>query len=211
MKTYGSKFDIKTKHGPLVFRQALALREKFPNSQLHLCVGANYNQANKLVKNELSDFDIKLIENHLWKDTSEIESLRQAMNTIIRPNNLLIVSGDLLFDLDALNIVSKNKSQVSFYEDEDPNEMGLNFNPNTDNKLNGLSFNFTNKWTNLIFLVGDELELAQRFLVPKNRTLELWQLLEYILKYRGSIFCRENHGFIVRATSPDNLNRIANL
>jgi CTP:phosphocholine cytidylyltransferase-like protein len=151
--------------------------------------------------------DVKIIENQGWKETSEIEALRLALNILPNLSNILIVMGDLYFQKDSLGFLEFGKSSIN-YQVEDNQDIGLNFDIGKDNRLNGLGFDLKAKWSGLCYMTGKELEILKKFCSPKNCRMEVWEFFKYAIKNFGNIKCCPDNGKCVRINTRDKMREI---
>lgn len=208
MGIYGAKFDYETKTEKLFDRQCRIIKKVFPKSEIVLGVGKDYHKANRLLKERWFDQGVRMVENQLWQETSETETLRLAMNVCPTASRILLISGDVLFEPDSVNFLEASESSLTYYKDKNEDEIGLNFDLNKHHKLNGTGFDFTAKWSNMLYVTGYELEILRKFCVPKNSKLELWEFLRYAIKNSCNIKCKESPGNIIRAYSSAKLEEI---
>jgi CTP:phosphocholine cytidylyltransferase-like protein len=209
MGIYGAKFEYKTKTGSLFDHQYKTVREAFPRAEIVLGTGKNSYKANKNLKNTWGKDGVKMVENSGWAETSEIEILRLALNVLPDASRILIISGDVFFDVKALNFLSSTESITTYYKDKHADEIGLNFNEHKNDKLMGISCEFEHKWSNLLYLTGKELDLLRQFCSPKNCKMEYWELLQYILNNSGQILCKPTPGKIIRAYSSEKIGEMS--
>jgi hypothetical protein len=209
MGIYGAKFDHDVGDEKLFDRQCRIIKKALPKSEIVLGVGKDYHKANRNLKESWFDQGVKMVENQLWQDTSETETLRLAMNVLPRASRILFISGDVCFDKESLNFLEASQSMLSYYMDDNEDEIGINFDVSQHHKLSGTGFDFRAKWSNMLYLTGYELEILRKFCVPKNSKLELWEFLRYAIKNSGNILCKESPGNITRAYSALKLEEVA--
>jgi hypothetical protein len=209
MGIYGAKFSYQAHNEQLFDHQCRMIKHTFPRSEIVLGVGKDYHKANRNLKERWAGEGVKMVENQLWKDTSETETLRLAMNVLPKASRILFISGDVYFDHTALNFLSSSESTLSYYMDKNEDEIGVNFDINKNNKLSGTGYGFNAKWSNMLYVTGYELDILRRFCLPKNSKLELWEFLQYAMKNSGNIICKPSPGRVIRAYDPMKLEEIA--
>ena len=208
MGIYGAKFDHNTKSEKLFDYQCRVIKKTFPKSEIILGVGKDYHKANRNLREAWLKDGVRMVENQLWQETSETETLRLALNICPSASRVLVVSGDVWFDPKALNFLDSTMSSTTYYSDKNEDEIGLNFDLENKFALNGVGFDFTKKWSNLLYVTGHELEVLRNFCIPKNSKLELWEFLKHSIKKSSHILCKESPGHIIRAYSAAKLEEI---
>jgi hypothetical protein len=208
MGTYGAKFDHETKTEKLFDLQCRLIKEVFPKSEIILGVGKDYHKANRNLREKWFDSGIRMVENQLWQETSETETLRLAMNVCPTASRVLFVSGDVYFDKSALSFLDASQSSTTYYMDQNEDEIGLNFDLDKKFKLNGVGFDFRAKWSNILYVTGHELNTLRKFCTPKNSKLEPWEFLKYSVKNSCNILCKKSPGKIIRAYNAAKLEEI---
>jgi hypothetical protein len=208
MGIYGAKFGHEIKDDELFDLQCKTIKQAFPKAEIVLGVGKDYHKANRSLKNKWAAQGVKMVENQLWQDTSETETLRLAMNVLPAASRMLVISGDVFFDKGALNFLSASQSTLSYYMDKNEDEIGLNFDISKSHKLSGTGYSLAAKWSNMMYVTGKELDTLRKFCLPKNSKLELWEFLQYAMKNSCEIICKQSPGKVIRAYNASKLEEI---
>lgn len=170
MKTYGPKQLLPTKFGcTLIEHQINVISSLYKNSELIVVLGY---EADKIIKRRPK---ARIIENQLFETTADAEQLRLAMNSTNK-RNLLIISGDLFFNEDALHFNRKKTCVLSSEKTRNKNEIGASVN---GENLLFLSYEIRDiKWDNIIFI--HERNYSHLYNITHNRENSVLYLSEII-------------------------------
>lgn len=199
MGVFGPKFSHPIGDINLFEYQRKVLSDSFPSCEIVLGIGKGHHKAHSLFKSEWSDLGVRLIENQLWEKTSEVETLRLALNILPNLERVLFISGDVLFDKPTIDFISPYRSSTLYYMEDNEDEIGINFDKSKDNKLSGVGYCLNAKWGHITYLAGKELDILKKFCLPKNGKLEMWEFLNYMIKNGGNVACDPAKGYIKRA------------
>lgn len=207
MGAYGPKFQHKIGSELLFEHQLRVIKSKFPKSDVILGIGNGNTVAERKLREEWEKDGVKLIENPMWKDTSEMETLRLTLNILPNLSSILVVMGDLYFDINSLNFLEFGRSSI-IYNVEESGEIGLSFDPDKDNKLSGIGFDLNAKWSGIAYFTGRELELLRKFCGPRNSRMEMWEFFKYVIKYFGNVKCHPCCGLAKRLNTSQKLGEV---
>lgn len=191
MKSYGPKCLIETKTGTILSDQIKIINRIFHNPDIVILAGF---EADKIVKK--SPKGVRIVENQLYKETNSVEGLRLCFNNIDN-NSVLILSGDLIFNEHALNSISSEGSCVVIDSKNrlSDDEIGVS---TSKNRVLNFAYGLDSKWCGIVFLQGEELEMAKKFCVRDKSKMCSFEVLNYII----------NNGGKIRHIEPQNLDLI---
>lgn len=192
MKNYPCKYMFDTRHGYLGDYHMAIIRDVLPLSDIVCCVGHDMNKIK---------IETKRIENHNWESTSDIESVRLALNVLPGIDRCLIVSGDTYFSGEDL-IFKFGESCCLTYEDDYDEEIGLNI---QNNQIVTTSFEFKNKFSGIMYLDGAEFKAMKNYASVRNGKSELWEFFSQIERYRMRIAARPAIDGFVKITESEEL------
>ena len=140
---------------------------------------------------------MRIIENQLYESTNIVESIRLAMNNSVY-DHVLIVYGDLIFNIDTIKEVTSNGSCIvvdskNRFKDE---EAGVTI---VDGMATNFSYGLETKWAHIIYLEGEELNIFQSLCLDRRRNkMYPFELFNIILNRGGSIKAIEPKNMIIR-------------
>lgn len=183
MRISGAKslIDIDNNENILT-RQIRILKRRFPDAEYILVVGF---EADKVIKKTPND--IIKIENERYEETNVVRSINMGLNAATK-DNVLIVYGDLVFDNNIFNSFVPSSSQVfvtSVECDGNYEEVGCTY--STKNmKLENMYWGIPNKWCQIAFLQGYELDTFQKLASNRdNEKLFGFEIINQIINRGG--------------------------
>lgn len=183
MKLGGAKslIDI-NQYENIINRQLRILKKRFTNAEYVLVVGF---EADKVIKNTPNE--IIKVENERYETTNVVRSINIGLNACTK-NNVLIVYGDLIFDENILDSFVPSSSQVfvtSFSCEANNEEVGCTYS-NKNMRLENIYWDLPNKWSQIIYLQGYELELFKKLASNRdNEKLYGFELINFIIDRGG--------------------------
>lgn len=105
---------------------------------------------------------LRVVENQLYENTNNSESLRLAVNNTSK-KNILFLHGDLYFNSSTLKDLSFKKSFIVIDNKGmmHPKEIGVTIH---NNKATNLSYGLSTKWCQIAFMTGKELKILKNVL-----------------------------------------------
>ena len=189
MKSYGPKCLFPTSKNRTILERTLTnVKKVFPYSEIIVIVGF---EADKIIKT-LPSY-VRVVENQLYEQTNIVESLRLALNNCIH-DNVLIIHGDLIFNIYTLNdITSEGSCAIVDTQDRfGNNEIGVNI---FDNKITNFSYGLSSKWAQIIYLTGNELDSFKNLCSQRDKNkMYMFEILNMVIDQKGSIQAREPKG-----------------
>jgi bifunctional N-acetylglucosamine-1-phosphate-uridyltransferase/glucosamine-1-phosphate-acetyltransferase GlmU-like protein len=170
MKTYGPKQLLPTKFGlTFIEHQLSIIKALYKNSEIIVVLGY---EIDRILKKKPQ---ARIIENQLFETTADAEQLRLAMNSTNK-KNLLIISGDVFFNDEALSFNRKKTCILCSEEEKSKNEIGVS----TDSdKVLYLSYDIKDlKWNNIIFV--HERNYSSLYSITHNRENSVMYMPEII-------------------------------
>lgn len=202
IKNLGSRSLLQIRGTTLLDHQLNRLSVIFPDSTITVVIGY---ESNKIIKQYHSR--VRLIENTKHEETGAAASLRLAANSIVG-NNLLIIHGDLWFDDSAFGGIELTKSFAVVSDGFRKEEVGLII---SEDRISNFSYGLKDKWGQIAFLTGKELDLARSWLNSHDCSNKfVFECLNYIVSNKGKISPHHNQGKIIEIDNPkEDINAIA--
>lgn len=157
-----------------------SIKTVFPKADVILVTG--FQSQNIVNKN----YQIRLINNPFYEDTSDVEQIRLALNATLS-NKVLIIGGDIAFDAPAIMKIADYNSSILFDEinQVDDESVGVIHN---NNVVESLSYSLPKKWLYTLYLEGKELEIMRKFVKNKELSkLLFFEAVNYIISAGGLI------------------------
>lgn len=171
----------------LLEHQIDAIKKTFKECEIIGVFGTNIN---KIIKK--SNKDVRIVENQLFQETNNCESLRLGVNNT-HNDNILFVHGDIYFTDKLLGSANFKKSFIVIDANNDMSdkEVGVTI---SKNKATILSYGLEKKWCQMCFLTGKELKLMKSFLLKmdnSDKKMLSFELINKIIDYGGSFESHE--------------------
>lgn len=192
MKSYGPKPLIKIDSNTTILeRQLSIISDIFTNYTGVIVCGF---EAEKMFSKAPKEF-IK-IENELYLETNVVRSIGMGMRAV-EADNVLIVYGDLVFTKEAISSIDYNVSSISIIgANREDDEVGCVI--GKDGFLAHMMYDLPQKWSQIIFLRGKELELFKKIAFHKNnRKLFGFEAINKVIEEGGKIQCITRKGINV--------------
>jgi choline kinase len=161
MKSYGVKSLIKIDDEAIIDRQLRQISQVFKNSEIIVVTGFESNRLTKRLPKH-----IKTVENKFFSQTNVVYSIGLGL-TVAEGSNIIIIYGDLVFSTATLIAPYQQESilTIDSYGLMKSDEVGCVLEKNmVCNMMYGLS----NKWGQIAFITGNELEIFKKELVTHN-------------------------------------------
>tara|TARA_R100000808_G_scaffold5713_1_gene17229 strand:+ start:57649 stop:58386 length:738 start_codon:yes stop_codon:yes gene_type:complete len=189
MKSYGPKCLFPTSKNRTIIERLIGnVKKVFPYSEIIVVVGF---EANKIISTLPSH--VRVVENQLYEETNIVESLRLALNNSVH-DNILIIHGDLIFNVYTLHGITSDSS-CAIVDTKDrfgKNEIGVNI---FENKITNFSYGLQNKWAQIIYLTGHELEIFKSLCSERDKNkMYMFEILNMVIDKNGLIEAREPKG-----------------
>ena len=186
MKSYGpiSLIDIYSKK--LIDLQIHAIKERFENFEIVICLGFDCEKVCKYIKSKYRD-RIRIVENQLYNNTNSCESLRLCLNNI-NNDKILICDGNLLFTKNTLSHIDINKPNT-LIEHTSNNTLEIGVNINQRNIAQFFSFGAKHTWCEMLFLTGSNIiESFRKILTnPNNKTRFVFEAINELISMNYEI------------------------
>ena len=158
MKSYGAKSLIKLDEKTVLEHQLQKIHHTFIQYEIILVIGFEANKVHKHIPK-----NIKVVVNPHYEKTNVAYSIALGL-TEATTQNVLVIYGDLVFNLAALKLPLLNESLITI----DPSgemkkdEVGC---VAKNNLLTNMMYGLPEKWGQIMFLTGKELRLFQEIMV----------------------------------------------
>ena len=164
MRSYGPKSLIKiTPEKNIVENQIEIINDNFTNHEIILVCGF---EADKLMNNTPKNL-IK-IENENYENTNVVRSIGLGLRAATS-ENVLVIYGDLVFNEETIKTLKPQCSSLiidnsSTMKDD---EVGCNI---SNNYVEQMLPDIENKWAQIAFLIGDELEMFKKICWNRDKS-----------------------------------------
>lgn len=188
MKTHEPRSLLKINSKTLIEHQIEILTTVFKELEILLVVGY---KSEKIIK-KLQNYCIRIIENQLFNETNAGESIRLVVNNNTH-NNLLLIHGDLHFNIETLKGLNYNKSFLVIDNNAQMSEREVGIAAN-ENKVTNLSYGLKSKWCQIAYIQGIEYEILKQILSKdkeQNRKKVSFEIINDIINRGGSFNCIE--------------------
>ena len=194
MKSYGPKALIRlTKTKTLIERQIDIIKKLYPKSEIIVVAGFEFE---KIIE-QLKRHKARIVINPVHENTNVLYSLGLGLHAC-SSKEVMIVYGDLVFNEHALKGIRgiKSKAVVDVSQQMGRDEVGLNVLP--DGQVSNFAYGLENKWCQIVYLHGKELELFKKVSIKKECSQWLgYEGLNYVLENGGEIFSHKNKSISV--------------
>ena len=190
MKSYGCKSLIKI-DGLLsiIERQINLIRKNLNFEKMILVTGF---ESDRLMKN--TPDDVLKVENERYESTNVVRSIGMGLR-VSESKGVLIIYGDLVFNEETiLNIPPLEKSFVLIedHSNMSEDEVGCII---IDNKLEQMLPDISNKWCQISFFKGEELEMLKKISWDKKKeTYFGFEAINDIIDQGGSFYAHKISG-----------------
>ena len=171
----------------LLEHQIEAIKRTFKECEI---IGVFGTGIDKIIKK--SNKNIRIVENQLFQETNNSESLRLGINNTYK-DNVLFIHGDIYFTDKIFNSANFKKSFIvtDINHDISEKEVGVTI---EKNKATILSYGLKKKWCQICFLTGKELKLMKNILLKMNKRdkkMLSFELINKIIESGGSFEIHE--------------------
>lgn len=181
MKYYGPKSLTELNHNTTILQHQLKIINSiYRDTRIILVVGY---QADKIIK-KVPQY-ITVIENENFVNTNVTRSIGMGLNASTK-DGVVIIYGDLVFNRYALGFEIGDKSTIVIdkYKTMSDNEVGCVVNSN--NIIEQLWYDLPDKWAQIVYLTGKELQLAKQLCNnPTNYNIYGFEMLNKIIGNGG--------------------------
>lgn len=160
MKPLGARSLIPISHNTLTLiqHQNDTIKNVFPGAEIILVCGVDWVKIR-----EKCPRDVRLILNPNYDSTNVIYSAVLGLLSILN-SKVLVIYGDLLFDMEFIRNGDLTKSAV-YLTEYCQYDVGLIHN---NGKVDNFGFGLPNKWAQMTFLTGRELSIANQLAKSDN-------------------------------------------
>jgi choline kinase len=185
MKSYGPKALIPIKYGQSILQRQLSIIDR-TLSEYRLTLVCGF-EAEKIIEN--SPEDAIKVENELYNQTNVVRSVGLGLRSIPDCKRLLLLNGDLVFSENAISSLSYDCSSIivsAAYMSE--SEVGCIV--NSKNHLEHMMYDLPDKWGQIVYLQGKELDILKRLACDKrNKKLFTFEVINKIIEEGGIFRC----------------------
>ncbi len=164
MKSYGPKCLLLANQKETILEKTIAnIKKEHPKSDIIVVAGF---EANKVI-NSLPHY-VRIVENLNFEETSIIESIRLGINASAN-KKLLIVYGDLIFNVYSVRNITKNGNCVivdskSRFKDD---EVGVTV---VRDKVTMFAYGLEKKWSQIAYFEGEAFDMLKKLCSNKKRS-----------------------------------------
>jgi choline kinase len=170
-------FPVGSKH--LIDRQVDTIRSVFIDYEVFLVTGFDSdNVANYVFNNH---HDIRVVENHQYKNNTVLDSLKMAVNCCLDANTFIIY-GDRLFNDKSIDLKTSKSLLFSHRSDKKNYDIGLSH--NKDKKIVNASYGLPDVWSEIMYVQKQDFRKLKKILnrTKKSKVFNMIQLLPILFK-----------------------------
>tara|TARA_Y100001951_G_C11229715_1_gene233871 strand:- start:162 stop:869 length:708 start_codon:yes stop_codon:yes gene_type:complete len=193
MKSYGPKCLLKANQKETILQKAISnIKREYPYSDIIVIVGFESDKVMKTLPH-----NVRVIENTKYEETNIVESIRIGINASSN-KNLLIIYGDLVFNVYSIRNLTSNGSCVvvdskSRFKDE---EIGVTI---VDGDVTNFAYGLTNKWCQIAYFEDIHFDALKELCSDRRRNkLYPFELFNIIINSGISIKAKEPKGMLIR-------------
>jgi choline kinase len=189
IKSYEPRSLLKNKDGQTIIDSQISnVVNTFKNSEVIAVIGCH---ANKIIKKQKQNKDVRFVENQLYASTNSSESLRLGLNNC-SSNHVMFCHGDILFNDKTLdNSYSKSFIIVDSNQRINKEEIGVT-------RIKGLasilSYGLNLKWAQIAFFTGRELRMLNSIMCKfeeRDKKKLSFEIINEIISMGGKFLCLE--------------------
>jgi len=156
MKSYGPKalIQLKNPHNTILSNQLNIIKKLFRTYTIILICGFEHEKIMNYVPS-----NIITIENERYEQTNVVRSIGIGLRAT-RGNQVLIIYGDLVFNLQALNCNFDESCMIVDHDTMSKDEVGCII---QNGHVRNISYDLDNKWGQITYLTGKELSVFKQF------------------------------------------------
>lgn len=171
----------------ILSRQLDIIKQVFPINEIILVVG----NSSEYIMNNTPDSIIK-IENAKWEENNVVKSIGVGLRAATS-ERLLVVMGDLVFNIETLAGKFNNESIILGTSDEFMKTEEVGVISDKKNKLESLMIETPNKWSQIAYFTGNELKQLKELCWKKeNNNLYAFEIINNIVDNGGNFITRFN-------------------
>jgi len=183
MKSYGCKSLLTINNKKLIDIQISHINNAFPLNEIILVTGFD---SDRLMN--YSPDDIIKIENEKYYDNNVVKSISIGLRATKNNDHVLIVFGDILFNIKSLKEINLNESSLIISNTMESNEVGCNI--NGKNQLEYMMFDLPNKWGHILYLTSKELSLFKKIILNKKTEKKFcFEIINEVINQGGKFKC----------------------
>jgi hypothetical protein len=197
MKSYGPIPLIDIGKKKLIDIQIDAIKKRFVNFEIVVCLGCDAEKINKHIKLNYKALNIRIVENQLYNTSNSCESLRLSLNNICN-DKVLICDGSLMINHDCLLTINTEKSMAVIEKNpHETLEIGLNIDKNYAEYF---SFGAKNAWSEILFINGyDTIESLKKIIVNYNaKNRFIFEALNELISLNNKISIGVNSSQLIK-------------
>lgn len=181
MNSYGPKSLIELPGGQNVISRQLGLiREAYPKAEIIVVLGFGCDRILRYLPP-----DVKVVENEKYADTNVARSIAMGLR-VASHKHVLIIYGDLVFNAETIAglVGVKSAGVIDRSGQLSVDEVGVMV---CDGKITNFEYELPDKWAQILFLTGLELELFRKFSSSRERRKWFgYEILNRIIDHGGS-------------------------
>lgn len=177
IKSYGPKSLLLVNNETILERQIRLLSSKYKSAEIIVVVGYEAERVVSSIKG------VRFIENENYETTNVVRSIGLALRSVLN-SRVLVVYGDLVFNDSLLHFPLDRSCILSSATQMNEKEVGFIRNENT---VCNFSYDLDEKWCQVVYLQGFELELFRKICCKKdNVKLMTHEVLNTIIDANGT-------------------------
>lgn len=204
MKMYGPKSLVKLDNNHTILSRQIALIQKcFRHNEIIVVGGFQYDKLEKKTNGA------KLVFNGNFETTNVLDSILTGI-AAATSDKVLVIYGDLVFNEQCLNLPFYKESAIVVCDTMKEEEVGCIYHHNV---LENVFYRLPNKWAQITFFTGRELQLLKNLNhVPNANMWFGFEAINYIINH-GGVFniLKPENGYAVDIDTSSDLKQIAKI
>lgn len=178
-KYIGCKSLLVYKKDTVIGRQIRTIRSVSPHSDIIVVVGF---ESKKIINHLISrEEPVRIVHNMQFSITSQIESLKLAINAALK-SNVTIIHGDILFNKEAIEFDSKEKGYLSldFHNNMLDKSVGA---IEQDGIITNLCYGLDQKWGQIAYIPEKHFDNLRKEVNAVKTNMNTYEILNKMMKY----------------------------
>lgn len=154
MKDKNSKSLLPVYDATLIEHQIETIWSQFPKAEIVVVTGYQSSRVESAIQN----YPVRVVYNPIFETTNVAFSIGLGLRATIS-NHVLIVHGDLFFNKESVSHIVDGNSKILVDVNRNFNADEVGFVIDENSKVTNLSYGLQQKWAQITYLKGQELEL----------------------------------------------------
>lgn len=193
LKGKGARCHIKLCSGETILERQINIFNKYFNEyKIHIILGFDFKKSSEKIKKIDNTINILYNENY---ETTNINSSIKLTTSHLEGNALIILHGDLVFAYNIFDKIKFNRSKIFIEKEKCAKNNAIGCIYDHEDILQHIGWNSPNKWTQIMFLTGKELDIFKK--IPINNRGFSYEIISNINKKAGNFLVEKIEGGLI--------------